>query len=252
MKSLISNLPLAQRLRARVSLGLLRRIHRLTHRIPVETRQIDKARLLVVAPHMDDEIFGAGGVLLQHQDKGSDVSVVFCAAGATAEEDRTRKAESQAVAQAMGFSGIDWLDLPDGSLSLHESALGDRLAKSLAARPVDQIFCPFVTDHHRDHTAVAMGVAHAIEQTGWRGDVWCYEIWSPLWPNVTVDISAVEARKRKIIELYASQIETLHYAEGILGLNRYRGLRVYANYAEAFYVTDSRGFCALAHQMNSF
>lgn len=250
MKSLISNLPLARRLRAKVSIGLLRRMHRLTHRIPVEVRQVEKARLLVVAPHMDDEIFGAGGLLLQHQDKGSEMSVVFCAAGTTAEEDRTRKAESQAVGQEMGFRQVEWLDFPDGSLSLHETAMGDQLAKRLSG--VDQIFCPFVTDHHRDHTATALAVAHAIEQSGWKGEVWCYEVWSPLWPNVTIDITGVVARKRKVIELYASQVQTLHYAEGILGLNRYRGLRVYTDYAEAFYVTDSRGFCALAHQMNTF
>lgn len=251
MKSLIANLPLARRLRARASLGLLRRMHRLTHRIPVDVLQIEKARLLVVAPHMDDETFGAGGTLLQHVDKGSEVSVVFCAAGTTPQEHQTRQAECRIVAQEMGFHRIEWLDFPDGSLSLHEPALGDRLAKLLADHAFDQIFCPFVTDHHRDHTAVAMGVAHAIQKTGWKGQVWCYEVWSPMWPNVAIDISSVEARKRHAIALYASQVESLHYAEGILGLNRYRGLRVYVPYAEAFYVTDSREFCELAGQMNT-
>lgn len=251
MKSLIPNLPLVRRLRARVSIALLRRIHRLTHRIPVEVRQLEKARLLVVAPHMDDEIFGAGGLLLQHQDKGSDISVVFCAAGATSEEDLMRKAESRIVAQEMAFKQVEWLGLPDGNLSLYESEMCERFAKHLSDNTVDQIFCPFVTDHHRDHTATAMGVARAIEKTGWRGDVWCYEVWSPLWPNVTIDISSVVARKRKAIELYTSQVQTLHYTEGILGLNRYRGLRTYTDYAEAFYVTDSQGFCALANQMNT-
>ena len=251
MRSLIANLPLARRLRARASLALLRRIHRLTHRIPVEVRQIEKARVLVVAPHMDDETFGAGGALLQLIEKGSEVSVVFCAAGTTPEEHRTRQAECRIVAQEMGFSRIEWLDFPDGRLSLFEPAMGDELAKRLSGNEFDQIFCPFVTDHHRDHTAVAMGVAHAIQKSGWKGQIWCYEVWSPLWPNVAIDITAVQARKRKAISLYASQVESLHYAEGILGLNRYRGLRVYVEYAEAFYVTDSREFCELASHMNS-
>ena len=241
---------LLRRLREKLALRLMRRMHRLTLRVAVGLKPVHKARLLVVAPHMDDDVIGPGGTLLLHRQFGSPIAVVFCAAGSTPEIDATRKAESRTAAKAMGFEHLEWLDFPDGSLSLNEPQPAQRLARHLKDPGPEHIFCPFVSDHHRDHAAVAQGVAAAIRATGWPGEAWCYEVWSPLWPNVAVDISAVESRKREMIEIYASQTAGLHYADGILGLNRYRGLKVNVPCAEAFYVCGAEDFCQLADQMN--
>jgi LmbE family N-acetylglucosaminyl deacetylase len=245
------NAPIIRRLREVAALRLLQRLHRITHRLPVKLRPIERARVLVVAPHMDDDVIGPGGTLVLHRRLQSEVNVVFCAAGATPEQDRTRKAETREAARFMGFARVEHLNFPEGSMSLHEAAMGEKLAGLLRELAPEQIFCPFVSDHHRDHTAVALALAQAIRQTGWRGEVWCFEVWSPLWPNVAVDISDVVADKRQAIELYASQVQGLHYADGALGLNRYRALRVYVAYAETFYVTDEAHFVTLAQEMNT-
>lgn len=201
---------------------------------------------------MDDDVIGPGGTLALHRQLGSEIGVVFCAAGSTATEDRTRKAEARDAAAFMGFHDVAWLDFPDGQMSVHESRLASRLASLLRERQPEQVFCPYVSDHHRDHTAVAMALASAIRETGWAGEVWCYEVWSPLWPNVAVDISAVVDHKRRAIERYASQVASLHYADGIIGLNRYRGLRAYVDFAEAFFVVPADEYVAHAQAMNSF
>lgn len=230
---------------------LLRRLHRITHRLPVQLRPVERARVLVVAPHMDDDVIGPGGTLALHRQRQSDVTVVFCAAGATPEQDRTRKAEARAARDFMRFDRMSWLDFPEGLLSPNEAALSARLGQWIEDLRPEQIFCPFPADHHRDHTAVALAVAQAIQGANWRGQVWCYEVWSPLWPNVAVDITSVVEVKRQAIELYASQVAGLHYTDGTLGLNRYRGLRVYVDYAEAFFVADAGEFVALASEMNT-
>lgn len=250
MRSVLQPLNLLRRIRHQSALALMRRLHRITHRMPVALRPIQKSVVLVVAPHMDDDVIGAGGTLLLHRRLGSDTRVVFCAAGASPEIDAIRKAEARHAGDAMGFACLEWLDLPDGRLSLQEPAVGRQLSLRLQAHSPQMVFCPFVSDHHRDHAAVAQAVALAIRETGWSGDVWCYEVWSPLWPNVAVDISDVQALKREMIEVYASQTEGLHYADGVLGLNSYRGLKVNVRYAEAFYVCSASEFCALVDQMN--
>jgi LmbE family N-acetylglucosaminyl deacetylase len=242
--------PFIRRVRQFGALRLLRRLHRVGHRLPIRLRSPEQARVLVVAPHMDDDVIGPGGTLALHRQRGSSVSVVFCAAGATPEQDRQRKSEARAAAEFMGFERVDWLDFPEGALSLNEVALGAQLARLLRELKPELLFCPYVADHHRDHIAVALALASAIEQTRWQGEVWCYEVWSPLWPNVAVDISSVVETKRQAIELYTSQVAGLHYTEGTLGLNRYRALRVYVDYAEAFFVATPEEFIQLSREMN--
>lgn len=237
---------LLDQLRVAASLRLLRRTHRITQRLPVVLRQLERAKLMVIAPHMDDDVIGPGGALALHQQLGSEAEIVFCAAGADTEQDRVRKAEARAGADFMGFSRLEFLDFPEGRLSLHEARIARKLAECIATAQPEQIFCPFLTDHHRDHNAVAQAVATATAEASWSGEIWCYEVWSPLWPNVAVDISTVADRKRRAIELHASQVAGLHYPDGILGLNRYRALRVYVDYAEAYYVCGARSFQRLA------
>jgi N-acetylglucosamine malate deacetylase 1 len=200
---------------------------------------------------MDDDVIGPGGTLALHRRHGSSVSVAFCAAGKTPEQDRVRKAEARAAAELMAFERVDWLDFPEGALSPHEPDIADALTELISDVAPDQIFCPYFADHHRDHTAAALAVATAVERLDWEGEVWCYEVWSPLWPNVAVDISRVVDVKRKAIGLYASQVAGLHYVEGTLGLNRYRALRVYVEYAEAFLVTSGKEYVGLARVMNT-
>jgi len=242
--------PLIRRVRQYGALRLLRRLHRVGHRLPIRLRSPERARVLVVAPHMDDDVIGPGGTLALHRQRGSNINVVFCAAGATPEQDRQRKSEARDAAAFMGFERVDWLDFPEGALSPNEGRLAAKLAALIAELKPEQIFCPYVADHHRDHSAVALALAGALEETRWQGEVWCYEVWSPLWPNVAVDISSVVDTKRRAIELYTSQVAGLHYTEGTLGLNRYRALRVYVDYAEAFFVATPGEYIELSREMN--
>jgi len=232
----------------------LSRVHRITHRLPAELRTVKPCRVMVLAPHMDDEVIGPGGTLALHQAAGSNVGVVFTTnsnggappdlKGSAMTERRT--AEARDVAQRLGFDILDVFGFPDGQLSRHEPDLATNLARSIRDWAPDQIFCPFPADHHRDHQATSAGLADALRKTGWQGEVWCYEIWSTLWPNVEIDITSVVETKREAIALYYSQVASMSYIESTLGLNRYRGLRVRVPYAEAFFVCDTREYLRLA------
>ena len=54
----------------RTATRFLRRIHRITHRMPVKARIIGKQRVLVIAPHPDDEVIAVGGTMALHQRAG--------------------------------------------------------------------------------------------------------------------------------------------------------------------------------------
>ena len=238
----------------------LARVQRITHRMPVELRAVAPGRVLVLAPHMDDEVIGAGGTMILHREAGSALGVVFTtdSGGPAANGHRQRRAtteirarEARAVADRFGFEILAVLPHPDGALSLHEPALGRDLAEWIESWRPDQIFCPFPADHHRDHQATAAALGAAIARAGWDGQVWCYEVWSTLWPNVEIDITRVVEAKREAISLYASQVAGMDYVEATLGLNRYRGLRVRVPSAEAFFVARAREYLHVAGTLSS-
>ena len=68
---------IANRLRSAFARRFLLSVRRATHRLPVQLETLRRQRVLVVAPHMDDEVIGCGGTLLLHRSLGSDVRVVF-------------------------------------------------------------------------------------------------------------------------------------------------------------------------------
>lgn len=232
----------------------LRNIHHLTHRIPVELRSLERTRALVVAPHMDDEMLGAGGTLALHRRLGSELGLVFTSDGAgqgtdsaeNAREALERQAEAVVAAAFFDMEYHGTLGYPCGRLAPRSQEIGRDLAQLIRRWQPKVIFGPFPSDHHRDHQATALALAYALDAEDWDGEIWCYEVWSTLWPNVAVDISDVIDEKRRSIECYPSQLRYIPYAESILGLNRYRGLRVQTPSAEAFYVCSTKEFKKLS------
>ena len=64
---------LATRLRRAIARRFFVALRRATHRMPSELRTVAKARVLVVAPHIDDEAIPCGGTLALHARVGSTV-----------------------------------------------------------------------------------------------------------------------------------------------------------------------------------
>lgn len=231
---------------------VLRRAHRIFHRLPVELVAAGDARTLVIAPHMDDEAIGPGGTVLASVAQGAEVGVVVVSDGregltgaeAAAHTER-RTAESRAAAALMGTELVEVLGHPDGSLCRHEPAMAADLGRVIDRWAPRRVMVPFPTDHHRDHQATAAALARAIDAGGWDGEVWGYEAWSPLWPNVSVDISDRLDAKRKALACFSSQMGGLGYVEATLGLNAFRGLRVGVAHAEAFHRAPARSWVRL-------
>jgi LmbE family N-acetylglucosaminyl deacetylase len=198
--------------------------------------------VLVVAPHPDDEALGCGGVVLAHVAAGDRVSAVFLTSGEQGlatypveEARQVREDEASRAAVVLGLSGIEFLRLPDGSLS--GEAVADAVARGVAAQleGVDLVYVPHPGDDHDDHRAAAAAVARAAAPAV---EVLGYELWTPVaLPDRIVDISEHMDRKLEAVRCYASQLEYWPYDRAVEGLNTFRGaLFAGTAYAEAFAV----------------
>ncbi len=253
---------ISNRLRSAFARRFLIALKRATHRLPVQLESVRRARVLVLAPHFDDESIACGGTLLLHRAAGSDVRIVFVSdsaggggdAAIGAQVSALRRLEMAQARSALSLAAEDVVELgfPDGSLVRHEPAIAERLAETLKAFRPEQVLCPFPVDAHADHQATALAFARASELSGWNGEVLAYEVWSTLWPNLAIDIGSVAQAKAALIRLYASQMGDRDYAEAILGLNRYRGLQHRVAFAEAFHRSDAAQFRRLTACLDRF
>ena len=225
--------------------------------MPVELVVPAPAKILVVAPHMDDEVIPCGGTAILNADAGGAVGVVFVSdsGGVGDGQARERRAanrheEARRVTESLGFEVVASLGFPDTKLPLYEGHITAGLTEIIASFSPERVFCPFPSDSHADHQATAIAVAAACRAAALKGEVWAYELWTPIWPNRLVDISSVVTRKEEAIGLYASQMADRNYAAAILGLNRYRGMPFRRDYAEGFYVCSAAEFSSLAHKLH--
>ena len=206
-------------------------------------------RVVVVAPHPDDEMIGPGGTLIKALAGGAAVEVLYLTRDA-GEPGLLREAETLTVARKMGFTP-HFFSFPAGALPVDSDAAA-ALAERIAAWQPDTLFIPFLCDDHPEHRAASRLLLLAADAGALQPDieVWAYQVYTSLLPNVVVDITAVAKRKAAAIALWRDtamkERDWCHYA---LGLNAYnsRFLRKPPgpHYAEAFFVVPLTEYVAL-------
>jgi len=193
--------------------------------------QFGEQTVLVVSPHMDDEMIGCGGTIALHIAAGAPVTTLFMSDGAgnlpENADPAVRHNEARSVADFFGMGEPIFLNGPDTALSPTDD-LVDAVATHLSDVAPGIIYVPWFHDAHRDHVATNHVIWHASQRlSDGLADtiVRCYEVWSPLVANIAVDITATINRKLLALQLYRSQF-VAHDPAPILGLNRYRSMAV--------------------------
>ena len=220
---------------------------------PGTTSRIDARRVLVVAPHHDDEVLGCGGLLAQLAASGARIRVLFltdgaAGPGAPGEPDEVRayaarrRAESARALEALGLSGADageHLELPDGNLAGRVDRAAEAIRRALVEGEPDLLLVPSpleVTADHRAAFTAVHRVLHPLRQAAGDGgddplpriardlDVLLYEVNHPGYPDVLVDVSGEIPRIESAMACYASQQEVHDYLAAGLGLRSFRTL----------------------------
>ena len=218
--------------------------------IPYESERLTGEKLLVLAPHPDDEVIGCGGLLALHADEGRSVRVIVATNGAAGRSDdqnggdlvAVRERESRAGLSLLGVADVRFLALPDRGLSDHFDELVDLLEREILDFHPDLIAVPSPVEIHPDHVALSAALCATL-QRGTVGSsiatarVAFYEVSQPLRPNLLLDITSVAARRQEAIRAHHSQTTLRDYASFADSLARYRALTLSsASHAEAFWV----------------
>ncbi len=194
-----------------------------------------RGRVLCFAPHPDDEVIGPGGALALHVAQGDRVRVVIATDGAAGDPDarfpadgyrERRRGESRAGLAVLGVTEVAFWGYPDACVvtAADLDGIAARAAEELDSVEPDLVYLPWGGEHNGDHRALHGGVARALASRAFRGMALGYEVWSPLEPDLVLDIERVVDLKRRAIGCYVSQLHYVDYAHVILGLNAYRSL----------------------------
>ena len=225
-----------------------------------------KGRVLVVAPHPDDETMGLGGTLRHHANQGDVISALFVCNGIQGDPHGyyeraaivpTRQAEAREAAQILGISEVTFLDYPDNlsdaDIHVFEGlpenpddarralvhGFADQLATRLRQSPATIVYYPWDQELNGDHWVIGQSVRHLVEVCGIEFahvDFLGYDVWSPCIPQTVVDTSDVIHSKLAAVLAYRSQNLYMDYRHAVLGLDAYRSLLLPrgATYGEGF------------------
>jgi LmbE family N-acetylglucosaminyl deacetylase len=227
-------------------------------------------KVIVLAPHMDDEVLGCGGTIARHVRAGADVTVVFLTDGrhgsgslaALSEFERrhrqrelveVRKQEARRAGEILGVKHVLFLDAEDDRLCTDPRA-PRRLRDILEREPPRIVYLPFLLENHPDHAAaseVLIAAAGAAADFECR----CYEVWTPLFPNIVVEIDVTLELKRRALSCYESQLAIMDFAHTGIGLNAYRSSAIgckTARFVEAFYALPFADYRRLHRSVRRF
>lgn len=196
-------------------------------------------RLVVVAPHPDDEVLGCAGILAGMQGREADVLMIAVTDGEASHPrsrhwtpERLRRQRPQESTRALARMGLDvnaldWqrLGLPDSGVPEHEALLTERLAAMI--RPQDRVITTWRQDGHCDHEATGRATANAVAQQ--RACLIEVPVWAWHWARpddaripwararkYMLD-PQVLAQKRQAIAAHASQVSPEEQSPAVLG-----------------------------------
>ncbi|MCH7504591.1 PIG-L family deacetylase [PVC group bacterium] len=216
-------------------------------------------RVLVLSPHLDDEMIACGGSLLKHRQQNDEIMVVFMTSdyhsnarmSALLVTERRQK-EAKGVMESMDIHHIRYLKSKDGALKPTDKNIDDLRNIIKEYRP-SIVYHPWFMDNHLDHLATSEILFNVSDTSSIDYLCYGYGVWGIVIPNVIIDISDVFDDKRRILSLYASQIEKINYIrtmEGQAMALTQMGMKG-EGYAEGFMALERKKYCQLMREVLS-
>ena len=219
------------------------------------------SKVLVIAPHPDDETLGCGGTLSRHKQEGDELYWVIVTGisedmGWPEAAVKKRDAEIDAAAKKYGFAGMFNFCLPTTKVdTLPLSDLIKKITNVYKKVEPEIIYMPFTRDVHTDHQLIAKALQSTFKWFRYPHiqKVLMYETLSETEfnfieknifnPNVFVNISDNLDYKIETMKIYESEMGDFPFPRSektMRSLAAFRGSQSGYEAAEAFELVYER------------
>ena len=194
----------------------------------------EQERILIIAPHPDDESIGCGGLLLKYASR---CDVICLTDGRQGQGDvnpsELKEKRRTEFMDAMSYATVheyEMIGIADGTLCGHQSIL-----ESFDLSRYSKIFVTGLEDRHPDHSATLIALKRAcIKQSVDKPLIYIYEVHRPLKKiSHVLSIDDVVEKKRELMRRYTSQMNNHPFDKAIIEINKDRGNG--NGYSEGFY-----------------
>jgi len=199
-----------------------------------------KGRIIVFAPHPDDETLGCGGTIAKKLAEGYEVIIVVMTDGrflllksfgidddpSPEQVKDIRRGEVLRATKILGVpeENVIFLDFVDGTLKENEETAEEKIAEILERYKPLEVYFPFERDAHPDHQAANRIIKRAVEKLGIKPIMYCYTIlhkaarFGPLIEflasifkhnRIYVDVSGFLPLKREAVKEFKSELTTI-------------------------------------------
>lgn len=237
-------------------------------------------RIIVFAPHPDDETLGCGGTIAKKISEGFEIFIVLVTDGRHAyskslgiesnptpeELSRIRREEFIRATSVLGVprNNLRFLDFEDGTIQKNEKGVEARIVGIMKELLPAEVYFPFRNDGHPDHQALNRTALRGLRELGFNCAAYEYSImhkYARVGPirekalsllkrnTIRVDISGFLDIKEKAVNEYRSEI---HVLSGKKSSALKREVKCFLRKHEIFYVARriSNSYSS-AHERNA-
>lgn len=203
----------------------------------------EKDKILIIAPHPDDEILGCGGIIKKFLSSSIQVEILLLTDGSGEIHRKTlsqvRKNEFNSALFDMGNISNVCLEFPDGELDKYFKQLVDAMVEYFKKNQPRIIFVPYILDYNIDHRISNYALTEVFKKIKFINSyIAMYEIWTPIiYPNHYINITKEFGAKYTALKCYETQEKYYRILEKVELLNKLRAklsMRTKVEYMECF------------------
>lgn len=210
---------------------------------------------LVISPHPDDEVLGAGGTLFKRKKNKKNnilywIIVTKLKPGTSKKKILSRTNEIKKITKLFGFKEVFQLNFITTELnSSSKKKLISNFSDIFNKTKPDELFVPHFSDVHSDHKIVSEVISSSTKNFRYPfiKKILAYEVLSEtdynlnrrkiFFPNYYEDISKFLSKKKNAMKIYKSEIKKFPFPRSLKAMDalaKLRGSQIGKNAAESF------------------